>query len=255
MAKSLRAPASELRSGRLLLPADIAHYVVRVHRRTVGDVLCLFDPAQGIEADAELVSIGSHCEVQVGQLRPGSRPGLAGLSLVQALGKGDKPERVIRDATAMGVGRLLFVQSDHSVVRLTKRTPAKVERWRAVALDAARQSLRTDLPTLEPPRTLDEVVELTAEVSSEKARAASICLDPRAGERLGAALRRLGPEQLTLWIGPEGGFSAREVSALEARGTWRAHLGSLVLRTELAAAAALAVAVEHLSYSGTQPQQ
>ncbi len=239
MAKSLRVPIESLAGGRLRLPDEAARYVTRVHRLRLGDALCLFDPAQGLEADAEIVLIGQHCEVEASAVRPGQRPGIAGLRLVQALGKGDKAERVIRDAVALGVDEIQFVQCDHSVARVTERAPDKAERWRSVALEAARQCLRSDLPHIFPPCLVED---LLAEPLGNQV----LVLEPSATTRFSQALAAVTEgASLSLWIGPEGGFSARELSLLKAHGGQLVQLGPLVLRTEVAATVALSLAADY----------
>ena len=241
-----RVAVSSLGGEKLVLDAAASHYLIRVHRLRPGDRFGLFDPEQALEAEARLLSVAERAECEVLRLSEGQRRGVPGLWLLQALGKGDKPERVIRDATALGAARITFVQTERSVVKVGDRAFAKQERWRAIALDAARQSLRSDLPQIDPPAPL-------AMLLSAGQDGLSLVLDPDAGVALSDALRSPRPERaggvtaaVALWLGPEGGFSERELQQLEQCGGQRVRLGSLVLRTELAASAALAIASDCL---------
>ncbi|MEN9579110.1 MAG: hypothetical protein RJA70_2119 [Pseudomonadota bacterium] len=234
VSQTLRVPISGLTEGPYALEAGTARYVTRVHRLRAGDTFLVFDPEQGLEGRARLLTDGAPVTCEVGELRVGERPGLSQLRLVQALGKADKPERVIRDATALGVGRITFVQSERSVVKLTPRSASKLERWKSLALEAARQSLRTDLPLLDEPVPLESYLK-------SPPRGPEWVLQPEGTTRLSALA---GNEQpITLFIGPEGGFSPEEQRRFVQRGAQLVSLGPWVLRTELAATAALTLVV------------
>lgn len=236
MSKNLRLPISDLTTGLLTLSADAARYVTRVHRLRIGDHLVMFDPARGLEADARLVSTQPSTDCQVGELRAGTRNGFPGLRLLQCLGKGDKAEQVVRDATALGAGRILLVESGRSVSRLTDKAKAaqKRTRYENVAREAARQCLRSDVPLIEPLIHLRDYVPTIAS-------SVHWVLHPGAKISVSRALAEFQGGECTLCIGPEGGFSADELSALVSAGAQLLHLGPLVLRTETAATVALAL--------------
>jgi 16S rRNA (uracil1498-N3)-methyltransferase len=156
------------------------------------------------------------------------------VTLVQCAGKGDKVEDVVRAVTALGASAVVVATSERSVARGgdSERRQARLE---AVALDAARQSGRGDLPALKGPLPLSSVLTSFTEEAALK-----LCLRPDATRSLGTALReRRGGRELVLLVGPEGGFSEAEQQAIEQAGFEGVHLGRLVLRTELAGPAAL----------------
>jgi 16S rRNA (uracil1498-N3)-methyltransferase len=100
---TLRAAVGSLSAGERELEPAIARYLVRVHRLRVGDVFVAFDPEAGVEADAELLTADKRVRVRIGAPRPARVTAPLPVTLLWALGKGDKPESVIRDATALGV--------------------------------------------------------------------------------------------------------------------------------------------------------
>jgi 16S rRNA (uracil1498-N3)-methyltransferase len=155
---------------------------------------------------------------------------------VQALGKGDKPERVVRDATALAATRIVFVESARSVVRASAWSDDKRRRFHAIAVEAARQSGRGDVPVIEGPVPLAEAV-------SQVNDAIRLCLAPGLGRSLRDALQGREADSIALFVGPEGGFDDGEISSLADAGIGFVVLGELVLRTEVAAAAALAAVV------------
>ena len=237
MSKPLRVPLDHLAAGIHALPEAAARYVTRVHRRKLGDRLCLFEPGAALEADAELVG-GPAPAVwcRVDEPRPsGYRP--LPIHLIQGLGKGDKPDEVIRAATALGAARVGVAQTERSVARLADdRGVARVERWTRIAVEAARQSGRGDIPQLSGPEPLaDALARVTAPLR--------ITLAPGA-EPLLARLRAWRADQdVALLVGPEGGLDERELELAGRAGFVPASLGTTVLRTELAGVAALGALV------------
>jgi len=229
-------PRTLLKEGELVLDEAASHYVARVHRLSAGDRVVLFDPEARLEADATIASIERRVACVVSAVRAASAVPTAALTLVQALGKGDKPERVVRDATALAATRIVFVESARSVVRASAWSDDKRRRFRAIAVEAARQSGRGDVPVIEGPMSLAEAATLVKD-------SMRLCLAPGRGPSLRAALAGRETDSIALFVGPEGGFDDGELSALAEAGLAFVVLGELVLRTEVAAAAALAAVI------------
>ena len=154
MAKLTRVPLPGLLPGERKLDPKTAHYLCDVLRLRAGEKFLAFDPETKLEADARLAvnEEGAYCGI--GALRESARAADTGIVLVQALGKGDKTEQVVRSATALGVAELHLVESARSVARVNERSDAKRVRWEAIALDAARQCGRADVPKIAGPHTL-----------------------------------------------------------------------------------------------------
>jgi 16S rRNA (uracil1498-N3)-methyltransferase len=241
MPKALRVCHPGLEPGELLLPEAASRYVCRVHRVRVGGALLLFDPERGIEADAELLDAGKRARCRVADPRAGVRPGFAGLSLVLGRPKAPALERVLRDAVAFGVARLVLLDCEHSL-------PAAVSdhgtrRLSELVLDETRQCERSDLLCIEGPRSFPDALDLAATAGG---MGRHVVLDPRGqSAALGRVLTELAPDldqpgALSLWVGPEAGFSAEEIARLVRAGARCAVLGDFVLRVPTAASAALA---------------
>jgi 16S rRNA (uracil1498-N3)-methyltransferase len=235
VAKLTRVPLTGLEPGERKLDPKTAHYLCDVLRLRAGEKFVAFDPQTKREADARLAvsEDGTYCGV--GALRDAARATDTGIVLVQALGKGDKTEQVVRSATALGVAELHLVESARSVARVNDRSDNKRVRWETIALDAARQCGRADAPKIVGPHTLHHELDAWREQSAIK-----LCLVPSATQ----SLRSLTADwsvgsPIAILIGPEGGLAPDEVSDAERAGFVAASFGELVLRTEIAGTAVL----------------
>ncbi len=237
MSKPLRVPLDNLTPGVRQLTGAVARYVTRVHRLGPGERLLFFDPTEGTEAEARLLrgsSTDVYCELEA--VRPSGYRALP-ISLLQGLAKADKPDDVIRDATALGVARVVLVQMERSVARPTpERSAARLERWKRIAIDAARQSGRGNIPAIVGPLGLGELLPGLTEDRR-------IVLSPNAPPLFESLRPWREGEFIALLVGPEGGLSALELELAETAGFTPASLGATTLRTELAGVAALGALV------------
>lgn len=234
VARRLRVYLGSLEPGLLSLSREAARDLLTVHRLRVGDALVAFDPETALEADAVLVP-GERGRVacEIGALRAPAGPSASGIVLLQALGKGRKSEEVVRASTALGASVLCFVVAERSVARPER---SRAERWRVVAIEAARQSGRGDLPSIRGPVPLETEVGAWAERGGKK-----LVLEPGAASRsLLSSIADWRPgEPCVLLVGPEGGLSDAEKDLAASAGFTPVSLGPHTLRTELAPVVAL----------------
>lgn len=160
--------------------------------------------------------------------------------LFQGLPKGDKMEWIIQKSVELGVSEIVPVAMKNCVVKLdAKKAENKVRRWQAIAESAAKQSKRTRIPEVRMPVGWKEALILAKELD--------ITLVPYENERGMQATREIigsiEPEHsVGIIIGPEGGFSEREIGELP-EDMHRISLGRRILRTETAGLAALSMLV------------
>lgn len=237
MSRFVRVPHEGLGEGDLQLTDAALHYVTRVHRLGRGDVLTLFDVTTGMEAEAELLDerVGS---VRVAACRTARTTSLP-LTLLSALGKGDKPEQVVRDAAALGAARVTFLQSERSVARGSGSD--RLTRLSRVALETARQCGRSDVPAIEGPLLLEDFLAQPPTAGRLRLVACRVAESRPLLRVFSEAKASQGAFPDTeILIGPEGGLSPREIEAARAQGFVPVGLGPLVLRTEVACGAVLA---------------
>jgi 16S rRNA (uracil1498-N3)-methyltransferase len=155
--------------------------------------------------------------------------------LVQAIAKRDRGELAVELATEVGVDEIVPWSAARCVVLWDGDRGAKaLARWRSTAREAAKQSRRSWLPTVRDPHTTEEVLGVV------RAAALTLVLHEAATQPLaGLVLPDVG--DVVLVVGPEGGLTEAEVRGFEAAGASTVRLGSSVLRTSTAGAAAAAV--------------
>lgn len=235
--RPMRVPHVGLTEGEFHLENAALHYVTRVHRLRAGDLVTLFDVESGLEAEAELLDdrVGL---VRVAACRHARATALP-VTVLAGLGKGDKPEQVVRDAATLGAARVVFVQTERSIARAAGTD--RGDRFKRVAIETSRQCGRGDVPEVSGPLPLSEVLVPSGEPSRLRLVTATRG-DVRPLLRVveQASMEQGRFPQLDLLIGPEGGLSPREVETALAVGFVPVGLGPLVLRTEVACAAALA---------------
>jgi 16S rRNA (uracil1498-N3)-methyltransferase len=157
------------------------------------------------------------------------------VTLIQGACKGDKMDGIVRDATELGVTRIIPAITARSVAR---PDAARADRWRRIAVEAARQCGRGDAPIIDAPVALLDALAPGCGVT------VALCLDPTAAIALGARLQIVAAAtNVTILVGPEGGLDAAELDAASQAGFTRVRLGGLVLRTETVCAAVLGALV------------
>jgi len=227
-----------------------AEHMARVLRATAGmeaDVVAgghVFH-AEVAAVTADEIRFNLIAEVQADPALP--------VTLVMAVYKFDRMEWAIEKATELGVAAIAPVIARRTEKHLAQAAGKRVERWRRLAVEAAQQSRRSDVPQIYDPVSLSERVKAASAATGDAARSATIVLAEQ--ERTTTlriavedALRQAGSEMpaLEIAIGPEGGWAAEEEALFDANG-WRAvSLGPRILRAETAALAALAVVASFL---------
>jgi 16S rRNA (uracil1498-N3)-methyltransferase len=221
----------------LELETRAGQHLVRVLRLERGAPLTVFD-GQGREHAATISAIrDARVQVLLGAaLTPAAESPLA-ITLAQGVSRGERMDYAIQKATELGVARIVPLLCERSVVRLDAAQAArKLEHWQGVAAAAAEQSGRAVVPTIDAPRRYLEHLGASGAAPAASAR---LVLAPRAAT--GPAALPPGLARLELLIGPEGGLGDQELHAATLAGYAALRLGPRVLRTETAAAAAIAV--------------
>jgi len=234
--RRLHVPPTQLAGGNTVALTDSQkRYVETVLRLRPGAAVEVFD-GEGRRFESRLEASG----LRIGAELPRDPASALDVWLAQAIIKGDKLDLVVQKATELGASRILLLETSRGVVKLDdRRAGSRVERLRRVAEEAARQCGRSDVPPIDGPIPFDD---LSARLEPDRV---GLLLDPEEAElRLSRAAR--GASRLCLVVGPEGGLASGERDRAAAAGLVPVSLGRLVLRTETAGLAALAV-VRHMA--------
>jgi 16S rRNA (uracil1498-N3)-methyltransferase len=201
------------------------HHSVRVVRVRIGEEVELFDRA-GKAARGRVLSLDKdRATIEAGEPLPSRESPLA-VDLAMAIIQLEKFELVLQKATELGVRSILPLETDRIELRRERYT-GKQERWNKIVFEAVKQSGRTSIPRLDPPAPFAEIVARPG---------AKVVFD--ADEEPGTIGQ---PEAVTLFVGPEGGWSEEELRAAREAGCVFQRLGPRRLRAETAAIAAVTV--------------
>jgi 16S rRNA (uracil1498-N3)-methyltransferase len=217
----------------LTLTPRAAVHLTRVLRLKAGALLAVFDGA-GVEHEATIHAVrGERVDVVLGALRTVPVPSPLAVTLAQGISRGERMDYAIQKATELGVTRIVPLLCERSVVRLdAEQAVRKLEHWRGVAVAAAEQCGRADVPDVSMPQRLVERLAVVRGTPGQR-----LVLAPQAT----VGLRELPKlDAVEILIGPEGGLGDEEIALASLAGYAGVRLGPRVLRTETAAAAAIA---------------
>jgi 16S rRNA (uracil1498-N3)-methyltransferase len=169
------------------------------------------------------------------------------VTLLLSVFKFDRMEWAIEKAVELGCGRIVPIIAERTEKHLAQAAGKRVERWRRLALEAAKQSRRSDLPEIPDPARLAAIL-----AAAEQTGPLRILLSETEEDQ--PLLRTLQEnasraQGIMLAIGPEGGWTAAEIALFVRDGWQSASLGPRILRVETAVIAAIAI----VNAATTQP--
>ncbi|MEY4042859.1 MAG: hypothetical protein RL529_426 [Actinomycetota bacterium] len=210
-------------------------HAVNVRRMRVGEGIQLSD-GKGLRVRGTVSALGNNSlTVAIDTVAQETAP-TVGLTIVQALAKGDRDELSIQAATELGCWGVVPWQADRSISKWEGAKVAKsVDRWQTIVAEAAKQSLRVFEPIVAQPINSKQLASAVGDFDLV------LVLDPTAEVGLGGFDITGAHKSVAIVVGPEGGISDSELLALEQAGAKRVHLGEPILRTSTAGVAAIAV--------------
>lgn len=227
---------SEHESGLIEVRGDEARHAVKVSRLRVGEEILVGD-GEGRIARGLVTETGTDAfTVNVAEVSqtPETSPRVW---IVQALAKGDRSERAVELCTEFGAHGFIPWQAERSISRWDSSKAIKgVEKWRRIAREASKQSIRAFIPRVQDLHTTEQLCALAANPHH-----AVVVLHPRDARNLSEVVSEITASDVYVCVGPEGGLSTAELQRLQESGAHIAVVGSEVLRTSSAGAAALSV--------------
>ncbi len=216
------------------------HHMVRVLRLRPGDAVAVFDgqgrgytgTIEAVAREAALVRLAAPDDRAV---EPAFR-----LTLAQGIPRHDRMDLVVQKTTEIGVARIVPILAGRSATRPGAPGAAhRLDRWRRVARESARQSGRLCVPEVTEPVTWEEYLGRSAEGSA----GSRFIFTPEEGVPRSVPGVQLDRDERAahVAVGPEGGWAPGEVDAALARGFRQVLLGPRILRTETAGIVAAAL--------------
>ncbi|MFA6095976.1 MAG: RsmE family RNA methyltransferase [Candidatus Paceibacterota bacterium] len=219
-----------LQKGQQIALSDekLLHQMRSVFRFQPGDTVILFD-GDGRDYVSEIVSLTkSEGVLRVTQMTENAWKPRMKLAIAISMIKKDNFEWIVEKATELGVSEIIPLISERSEKKGWNR-----ERAERIMIEACEQSGRSDIPKLGEMMTLEDFMNTEKrEVTVFHTENLSPIYETKANDS--------GKEIVAL-VGPEGGWSDKEVEAFRAKGYAIAKLSTPVLRAETAAIAIASV--------------
>jgi 16S rRNA (uracil1498-N3)-methyltransferase len=216
------------------LPLDEALHATRVLRLTPGDSIRVFDGGGG-EWRAEIAHVKrQQVEVVLREAVAAAREPRIPLVLAPAVLKGEKMDDLVRDAVMLGataVQPLVTDRTEISIAALARST--RIERWQRIAIASCKQSGRAVVPAIRSPLTFE------AWLAEQNSSFRLVLVEPAATADSRAVHDVSEPVSAEMAVGPEGGWTARELAVAESTGVQFVTLGALTLRADAAPIVAL----------------
>lgn len=217
-----------------------AHHLKNVMRAKSGTQFVVSD-GETREALVELDSFEEQLvKARIVEMREFDREPSFSVVIAQSLPKGDKMELIIQKCTEIGAAGFVPFVSDRTVVQYDAKKEAKrIERWGKIAKEAAEQSHRNVVPTIDPCLTWKQLLSHVSQYDL-----VLFCYEDERGRMLRDVVQPYAASsqqaKVLIIVGPEGGFSSREVEEMAAAGAQCVGLGRRILRAETAGMLALA---------------
>lgn len=210
----------------ILTDKDVIGQIKKVLRLRVGDKI-IFLNGRGEEFVSVIEEVtNSEIKAYIEESEVNKNEPNLKITLCQALCKKDKFEWVLQKGTEVGVSEFVPVLADRS-----EKTSLNLERAEKILREAAEQSERGIIPKLYDMRSFSEALR--------QAQGEKIILD-KSGEPIKKITNKL-TDQLTIFVGPEGGWTETEIDLAKSAGAKIVSTGSTVLRTETAGMVAAAI--------------
>lgn len=208
-----------------------ARHAVQVLRRQVGDVLHFVD-GKGTLYQGKIIETGKKkCVLSILSRQVAYNPRPFHLTIAIAPTKNiNRLEWFLEKTTELGIDTIIPIQCQHS-----ERGKLRLDRLEKVILSAMKQSLKAQLPVLEPLVPFGKLIQRS---DLPKQKYIAHCAE---GERSLLGEKYTAGEDVMVLIGPEGDFSQQEIAVALSNGFLPTTLGNNRLRTETAGIAACGI--------------
>lgn len=237
----------------VLLKDNNAHHITRVMRMAVGEEIICNHP-EGKAAICKISQMTNeivHATIKTWLDTDAELP--IQVTIAQGIPKGNKLELIIQKGTELGANGFYLFQADRSIAKWNEKNAEKrINRYEKIMKEASEQCHRNIVPSIEGALTIEQLLDKKQAFDSvmfayeEEAKTNNY-------SSLSSALKKVNKnDKILLFIGPEGGFSDREVQLLKTNDCTPVRLGKRILRTETASLYALASISYHFEELGCE---
>ena len=230
-------PQPRVEQGTLKVEGEEVKHIRKVLRLKEGDEITVFD-GLGKELKGTIVEEGlSSVAIRIEHVISSRKDSPLEVTLAQSLLKGEKMDYLIQKATELGVQDIIPFISSRSVPFLEKsKRLRRHHRWARIAVEASKQCGRAIIPKIEPVQDFSEMLRAAAPNTLR------LILWEKEGMKLKEILGRSKERQEIFFVvGPEGGFSQREIEEGKKAGFIPVTLGERILRAETASLCFLSI--------------
>ena len=204
-------------------------HITKVLRIGVGDKIWIADERKKRYL-IELTDV-NHKKAQgkILETKEAAEPPAIEIILLQSILKGEKMDMLIQKATELGVSKILPLISERTIIKV--KSPGKEKRWQSIAKEASQQSGRWEVPEFAPVTCFEDVFEKIGVIDF-----GLILWEGEQENRLKDVLERYPDsiKKICVFIGPEGGFTEKEIGLAKEKGFISVSMGDLILRAETA---------------------
>ncbi|QDC79301.1 16S rRNA (uracil(1498)-N(3))-methyltransferase [Candidatus Methylopumilus universalis] len=211
-------------------------HATKVLRLKVGDQFALFN-GDGYDYVAKVIELSKHkTSVEIIDRYRVNHESPLKITLAQGLAAGDKMDWIIQKAVELGIQSIQPLLTERSIVKLDReRADKKLEHWRTVAISACEQTGRSIIPDILSP------IHIVQWLSNQNqiANSLKLILTPAKAQNINHLEKPSSP--VVFMVGPEGGFSEKEMNLALSGSFVPVNFGKRVLRTETASVVALSI--------------
>ena len=227
-------PEIKLSTKSVFLDLKQSHYVATVLRSKLGETIYCFNSNDSMEYRTVISKLNrNEIQLVIEDVVLVNNESPVHINLFQALSSSDKLDYVIQKSTELGVKSITPLITTRVNYKLNRdKLTKKLHHWQKIAISATEQCGRVFYPKINSPSTLIRT-SCTAVKADYKPHLALI-LDPKSNHNLNRLTTCDKPGSVSLYVGPEGGWTDSEIITLRENGVQSIRLGPRILRTETA---------------------
>jgi len=222
----------DIKNGLCVIPEKEAKHMIKVLRMKQGDTFILMDE-KGNRFESVIEDI-SRYEVSARVIKeiPKLPTSPVAINIYQAVIKPRKMDYLVEKTSELGVTRIIPFYSERTVIKLDeKKASNKTRHWKEIARSASKQSGRLLPAEIVEPVQFSDLLKSLGGTDGLKI----VLWEGENVTDLKELLRNeISSSNFTGIIGPEGGFTKREIDQLRDAGIIPVSLGSRILRAETA---------------------